>query len=96
MTDPLEDLAAKQARLDQARAAADHAQLDRDRAIVTARDSGATWAAIQEKARMSSPRAVAKAIARAEEAEIHDQLTSEYGERFTKKQADYAIANLPD
>lgn len=73
MTDPLEDLAAKQARLDQARAAADHAQLDRDRAIVTARDSGATWAAIQEKARMSSPRAIAKAIERAEAA---DSLTA--------------------
>lgn len=49
-------------------AAINDAQLDRDRAIVTARDSGATWAAIQRLARMSSPRAVAKAIARAEEA----------------------------
>ena len=69
MTDPLEDLAAKQALLDQARANADHAQLDRDRAIVTARDAGATWAAIQCLARMSSPRAVAKALARAEGAD---------------------------
>lgn len=25
---------------------------------------------------------------------IHDQLTSEYGEKFTKEEADYAIANL--
>ena len=25
---------------------------------------------------------------------IHDQLTSEYGEKFTKAEADFAIANL--
>lgn len=25
---------------------------------------------------------------------IHDQLTSEYGEKFTQEEADYAIANL--
>lgn len=68
MTDTLEDLAAKQDTLDQARAVADRAQLDRDRAIVAARDSGVTWSAIQRVARMSSPRAVAKAIARTEEA----------------------------
>ena len=27
---------------------------------------------------------------------IHDQLTSEYGEKFTVEQADYAIAHLND
>lgn len=26
---------------------------------------------------------------------IRDQLTSEYGDRFTQEEADYAIANLP-
>ncbi|WP_335673862.1 Ltp family lipoprotein [[Clostridium] symbiosum] len=25
---------------------------------------------------------------------MHDQLISEYGEKFTREQADYAIANL--
>lgn len=27
-------------------------------------------------------------------AAIHDQLTSEYGEKFTEEEADYAIANM--
>jgi hypothetical protein len=29
-------------------------------------------------------------------AAIHDQLTSEYGEKFTQAEADYALAHLND
>ena len=47
----------------------------------------------------ASPNALAKAKTYQESmnmspAAIHDQLTSEYGEKFTQEEADYAIANL--
>ena len=67
MTTPLEILTAAQAHLDRARVAADAAQLARDRAILDARDHGVTWAAIQQATGMT-PRAVAKAIERAQTA----------------------------